>query len=176
VYDDLLQVPACSVAEPWCDSGVLLDGRGPLGPEANQPNTLGGGCADGTSGTYHASPSVDSIRVRTADGSVLTNGQTALVEMTVWASSSYWRDRVELFTCPDPSAAKPVWSYLATLRPSREGAQVLFAEVPVTMGAQAIRAHMLYDDVIPIDSVACGITDNPAVLDDHDDLVFTAAP
>jgi hypothetical protein len=176
VYDDVLQVPACGVAEPWCDSGTLLDGRGPLGPEANQPNTLGGGCADGTAGTYHVSPSVDAIRVRTADGSTLAAGQTALVEMTVWASSSFASERVDLFTCANPSATTPVWTFLRTLHPSRAGAQVLFADVPVTAGAQAIRAHMLHDDVTPLEAVACGITDNPAVGDDHDDLVFTAAP
>ncbi len=52
---------------------------------------------------------------------------------------------------------------------------MLFAEVPVTAGAQAIRAHMLHDDGTVVVPLACGITDVPAVVDDHDDLVFTAA-
>jgi hypothetical protein len=97
--------------------------------------------------------------------------------VTVWGSASYQAERVDLFTCADPSASTPTWVYRTTVRPSREGAQVLFADVPVVAGAQAIRAHMLRDDgVDPRPVAACGTSASSAGMDDQDDLVFTAAP
>lgn len=178
-YDAALKVPACTGVEGWCDSGPLLDGRAALGPEANAPNTLGATCVDGTLGEYHVEPSVDAVMVRTADLSPLTAGQTARVEVTVHASASWAEERIDLFTSANPAAATPAWTYRGFVQPSREGAQVLTASIPVTAGTQAVRAHLLRGtlDVLP---VACGITDDPAdpddttVVDDHDDLVFTA--
>jgi leucyl aminopeptidase len=165
--------------EGWCDSGTLLDGRAALGPEANAPNTLGATCVDGTLGEYHVEPSVDAIMVRTEDLAPLTAGQAARVELTVYASASFAEERIDLFTSANPEAATPTWTYRGRVQPSREGSQVLTATIPVTGGAQAVRAHLLRGplDVLP---VACGITDDPAdpddtlVVDDHDDLVFTA--
>jgi hypothetical protein len=46
-------VPRCSTPGVSCDSGVLLTGRGSVGPEPNAPNTLFGSCADGNSGIYY---------------------------------------------------------------------------------------------------------------------------
>jgi hypothetical protein len=54
----------CLAPQPICDSGALLDGRGPLGPEPNAPNKLAGSpCADAVYGSYHGHAEVDAIRV-----------------------------------------------------------------------------------------------------------------
>ena len=50
--------------------------------------------------------------------------------------------------------------------------QVLVASIPVTAGAQAVRAHLVVA-AAGVPPVACGVT-NPPVVDDHDDLVFKA--
>jgi subtilisin family serine protease len=176
VYDATLKVPSCSGAGSYCDSGALLDGRDALGPEPHAPNTLKSTCVDGNVGVYHVEPSVDAIVVRTEDLSQLKAGQIARVELSVYASASFADERIDLFTCANPSAAPPVWTWAATVYPALEGAQVLLASIPVTAGTQAVRAHLLRDSgATPAPAVACGITDDPAVADDHDDLVFTAA-
>jgi leucyl aminopeptidase len=41
-YDSTLKVPRCGGVASGCDSGSLVNGRGPVGPELNAPNTLGG--------------------------------------------------------------------------------------------------------------------------------------
>ncbi|HEX8437336.1 MAG TPA: peptidase M28, partial [Archangium sp.] len=53
-YDSTLKVPRCSGVASGCDTGSLVNGRGPVGPELNAPNTLGGTCADGSGGRYHS--------------------------------------------------------------------------------------------------------------------------
>jgi subtilisin family serine protease len=176
-YDAALKVPACSGAAAYCDSGALLDGRGLLGPEPNAPNTLGATCADGTYGAYHVEPSVDGIVVATDDGSTLRAGKTARVEIRVFASASWEGERVDLFTSASPGSASPTWQHLTTLRPSRQGSQVLFAGVtPGAAGAHAIRAHLLRPVWWFEDAAACGTEQSVNVIDDQDDLVFEVAP
>ena len=174
VYDPILEVPACAGAGPYCDSGTLLNGRDAAGPEQNAPNTLGSTCVDGNAGAYHVEPSVERILVRAQNLTQLKAGQTARVEVTAYASASFVDERIELFTCADPSAATPVWTWAATAYPQAEGTQVLVAGIPVTAGTQAVRAH-LRRAAPDVAVVACGITDDPAVVDDQDDLVFSAA-
>ncbi|HZN95930.1 MAG TPA: S8 family serine peptidase, partial [Myxococcales bacterium] len=50
-YDAALKAPKCAAAGAYCDSQNLVNGRGPLGPEPNAPNTINNSCADGTGGT-----------------------------------------------------------------------------------------------------------------------------
>lgn len=176
VYDATLMVPACATVAPYCDSGALLDGRGTLGPEQHAPNTLGGTCVDGTLGTYHVDPSIEGLLVRSDDMTSLKAGQMARVEVSVYASGAYLDELVELFTCSNPSAATPVWTYLGAVAPDRAGSQVIVTSVPVTAGTQAIRAHLSNVATVPAIGAACGTTSNSALVDDQDDLVFTAAP
>jgi hypothetical protein len=61
---------------------MLLNGRGPLGPEPNFPNVLGG-CTDGQSGTYGVDESLDRLRVFTLDGTSLAAGRQVAIEATV---------------------------------------------------------------------------------------------
>ena len=83
--DATLRVPRCQAGGSDRDSGTLLQGRAGLGPEQNAPNTLGGTCADGTSGSYRSDESVEQVRVVTVDGSTLAAGKQVRVEVVVWA-------------------------------------------------------------------------------------------
>lgn len=172
-YDAALKVPACAAVAPYCDSGALLDGRATLGPEQHAPNTLGSACADGAVGTYHVDPSVDGLLVQSDDMTVLTAGQSARVEVTVYASSQHYDERIQLFHCANPAAANPVWTWVQTLHPAQAGTHVLVGSVPVTAGTQAIRARMLNAATAPEVAACGGGAESP---DDQDDLVFTAAP
>ena len=110
---------ACSTVSSSCSSGTLLNGRGTRGPEANAPNTLNRGCADGTAGTYHSDESLDALRISTVNGSDLAAGKAVRVEATVWAWSGFSSDAFDLYQSTDGSAT---WSYVTTLVPSKAGA------------------------------------------------------
>jgi leucyl aminopeptidase len=72
-----MKAPVCADSATSCDSGTLLNGRGPT--EINQPNTLFNGCPDGLGngefGEVHA------IRIETVDGSPLSANK--MVRVTV---------------------------------------------------------------------------------------------
>jgi bacterial leucyl aminopeptidase len=162
-YDAALKAPKCGAAGAWCDSGTLLNGRGGLGPEANQPNTIGGTCADGTSGTFHSDESNDGIRVSTTDGTNMAAGKTVKVEARVWAYSSFTSDALDLYYAAN--ANSPSWTFLATLSPTAAGAQTLSATYTLPTGAlQAVRAQFRYQ------GSASPCTAGNYI--DHDDLVF----
>ncbi len=171
-YDFTLQVPACGAAgSPGCDSGTLLNGRGPVGPELYAPNTLQGACADGTSGTFHVDESVDRIRLFTNDGTPLAPGKSVRVEATVWAFSSFAEDFLDLYVAPD--ARSPVWSLVGTFKPVASGMNVLGTSFTLpasgASGLQALRARFRYA------GVAAPCTSSGNTFDDHDDLVFRVA-
>jgi hypothetical protein len=182
-HDPKLGAPACTGTVAWCDSGDLVLGRGPLGPEPHDPNTVGSTCRDGISGQYHVDPSVDGLLVATPDGSALSAGRTARLEVRVYASARWAQERVELFTTSTPESRYPSWQHLTTVMPVREGSQVLYATVPLgAAGRHAIRAH-LRDDAFEwwwpwYEADACGTDDGVgvSVVDDQDDLVFEVAP
>src|SRR5262249_2941111 len=118
-YDAVLKAPRCSALAEACDSGVLLIGRGTLGPEPNRPNTINASCADGPSGSYHSDESNDRIRVATVDGSPMALGKTVRIEATVWAYSGYTSDKLDLYYAAN--AASPSWTFLTTLTPPAAG-------------------------------------------------------
>lgn len=166
-FDPALGAPACSVIGPSCDSGALLLGRAQLGPESGAPNTIDV-CLDGTGGTFHADESLDALRVATLDGSSLAAGAQVRVEADVWAWSGSGSDVLELFHARD--AAAPQWTRVATLAPTKPGAQTLSAAFVLPVGGerQAIRAVFRY-----------GGSSNPCpggAYDDVDDLVFQVPP
>ncbi len=164
-YDATLRVPRCVAVNNQCDSSALLDGRGPLGPEPNQPNTINSSCADGTSGTYHFNPSNDRIRVFTLDGAPFWAGRTVRVEATVWVYGDV-ADRLDLYSAAD--AANPSWTWIATVRPPlfSSGRQILSATYTLPAGPlQAVRARYRYLD----SETPCG---GGSGYNDHDDLVF----
>jgi bacterial leucyl aminopeptidase len=164
VFDGGLQAPRCSSGGRSCDSGPnLLLGRNVLGPEPQQPNTVAGSCPDGASGRFHSDESNDRLKVGTVDGSPLAAGRAVRVDATVWAYREFTQDRLDLYYAAN--AASPTWTHIATLTPTKAGAQTLSATYTLPAGAlQAVRARFRYGGT----AGSCGT----GAYDDHDDLVF----
>ncbi|WP_309888853.1 Ig-like domain-containing protein [Archangium sp.] len=165
-YDSTFQVPRCATAGAMCDSGSFLNGRGTLEPELNQPNTLQGSCADGTAGEHYGQ-SLDRIRISSMNGSPLQMGGTVKIEVSVFATPSYYSEALDLYHAVD--ATNPVWTYVTTLYPGGSNAQTL-AHVIFTLPVgtpvrdQALRGRYRYGG----GAAPCG----SGAFDDHDDLVF----
>ncbi|WP_242393406.1 Ig-like domain-containing protein [Anaeromyxobacter oryzisoli] len=173
-FDATVGAPRCGTGW-YCDSGTLLDGRARLGPEANAPNTVDG-CADGTAGTYHVDESIDRVRVLAADGVPLQANTTGTLEVTVFAGQSWSSDRVYVYVSDGVSPA--AWKYLTTLYPTKAGAQVLAASLPLgPAGVKAVRTHLVnVSGIASPTPLACGTASNTKVVDDQDDLVFQVSP
>ncbi|MEM7349176.1 MAG: reprolysin-like metallopeptidase [Acidobacteriota bacterium] len=130
VFDSGLGVPACALVGSSCDSTTLLVGRDGNGPEPNQPNTLDG-CADGTSGSFQADESNDSLFVTTLDGSDMVEGATVRIDAEVWAWTTPAEDTLDLFFTAD--ANNPSWTLITSITPTVVGQQTLSATyTPVT--------------------------------------------
>jgi hypothetical protein len=163
-YDSQLRAPRCAPGVAVCDSGDLLVGRGTVGPEPNQPNTLGGSCNDGTAGSFHVDASLDRLRVSTLDGTPLATGKTVKVEATVWASSGYL-DTLDLFYAADATA--PQWVHIGQIAPQSAVQQTLFTTYVLPEGPlQAIRGRFSHNSISADPCVPDGFSD-------HDDLVFS---
>ena len=168
-FDATLKVPRCLTAGAFCDTGGMIDGRGPLGPETNTPNTINATCIDGTGGSYHSDESLDRLKISTTDGSLLAAGKTALVEATVWSYSP--SDSIDLYFAPD--ATNPVWTLLVT-EPTTVSQQVQILSTTFVLPSATlpvIRGNFRYLGS-PGSCTAGG-------YDDRDDLVFalsTAPP
>lgn len=168
-YDPVLKAPRCTVASSVCDTGpTLVYGRDSLsgGSESNQPNTLGGTCADGTDGTFHIDESLDRLKISTTDGSPLAAGATAKVDALVWSWGS--SDALDVYFAPD--ANNPVWTFIATV-PAVASQQLVdmstsFTLPPATL--PVIRATWRFSGAAD----AC----TTGSFDDHDDLVFVYGP
>ncbi len=165
VFSTSFGAPSCGAVDTFCDSGTLLDGRGPLGPEANEPNTIGGTCADGQQGVYHQDESLDWLKVSSVDGLSLAAGKLARVEARVWAYTGWSDDALDLFHATSPD--DPHWIWFATLHPSGPGVQALVTEYMLPpSGLQAIRGRFRYAGT----AEPCGNGN----YDDADDVVFAA--
>ncbi|HZP65646.1 MAG TPA: hypothetical protein VFB32_05000 [Rudaea sp.] len=164
VYNSTLTAPWCSTVGSSCDSGPsLLLGRGNIsgGAEPNQPNTINNSCADGTSGTFHSSESIDRLVVASADGSPLTAGKSVKVTATVWAYST--ADALDLYSAAN--ANSPSWVFLSTINPTAAGAQTLSTSFTLPSGGlQAVRGNFRYQG----SASSC----STGSYDDHDDLIF----
>ncbi|NMO15073.1 hypothetical protein HPC49_08220 [Pyxidicoccus fallax] len=165
-HDGTLRVPRCSTPAAGCDSGTLLVGRGPLGPEPQAPNTLQASCADGTAGGFHNDESLDRLVISTTDNTVLAAGKQVRIDATVWAFSSYSSDMLDLYYAT--SLSNPAWTFLTTLTPTRAGSQTLSHTFTLPTGAQVIRGRFRYGG----SAAPCGV----GSYTDHDDLVFATSP
>jgi hypothetical protein len=164
-YDTTLQVPRCSTVGRRCATGELVSGRSAVGPEWNAPNTVRASCADGAAGAFHVDESLDALAVSTIDGSAFAPGKSVRIEATVWASSS--TDRLDLYYAA--SASAPSWTWLATLTPAGDGAQVLSTTYTLPAGAlQIIRGNFRKGS-------KAGTCTNGR-YDDRDDLAFAVGP
>jgi N-acetylneuraminic acid mutarotase len=168
VYDSTLKVPRCAGAVSSCDSGALLNGRGPLGPEPNQPNTLGGTCADGASGYYHNDESLDRLKVSTLDGTPLNPGKPVKVEATGWAYTGSGQDTLLLYY--SPSVTHPSWVLLSVMSPTFVSTfkHTVNFTLPAEAGTHVIRGIVTYG--------SSGGPCFPGNFNDHDDLVFNVGP
>jgi aqualysin 1 len=165
-FDTALKVPVCATLGSYCDTGSLVEGRGTMGPEGSAPNTLGGACPDGNSGTYKTDESLERIRVSTVDGTLMAPGKTVRVEVSVWSWGSGSTDKLDLYYAADANA--PTWTFLTTLMPSVGGAQVLSATYVLPEGGlQAVRGNFRYNG----SEGSC----STGSYDDRDDLVFPVA-
>ena len=168
-YNAGLGAPACATNGSSCDSGSLLEGRGNLGPEANQPNTLDT-CTDGGSGSYLSDESNERLVVRTLDLFDMAEGATVEVEATVFAWSTGTSDTLDLYYTAD--ANNPSWTLIGSFTPPGGGIQTITAQYTLPAGSlQAVRANFRYQG-----SQSPCSTGN---YDDADDLVFAvggAAP
>ena len=167
-YASALGAPACLDPGTYCQSSQLLEGRGPLGPEPNQPNTReGAACADGTMGTLHVDESIDRIKVSSVNGGNLRGGEPVKVELQAYVFDKQL-DRVDLFYAADANA--PVWVKLPPVTLPGRGLQPLVAFYTLPHGPlQAFRASIRYGTA---DTGPCA----PGDFNDHDDLYFAVAP
>lgn len=164
VFDTVLQAPKCATVGISCDTGAsLVLGRGTIGPEPNQPNTINDSCADGTSGTFHSDESNDALKISTVDGTNLAEGKTVRIDATVWAWTTPSSDHLDLYFAGN--ANSPAWTFITTLTPTVAGAQTLSATYTLPAGAlQAVRAQFRFQG----SASAC----TAGNFNDHDDLVF----
>ncbi|WP_224365338.1 Ig-like domain-containing protein [Hyalangium versicolor] len=163
-FDTMRGAPICDTAGNKCDSVELLDGRGPVGPEPHQPNTVSGSCADGTSGTYHSSPSLDRLVLFRSDGTAFATGKEVTLQATVYASTSYAQEALDLYLAPD--AINPTWTLLGTLTPPGSGIRALSTTYLLPAGGlQALRGVYRSGGST---AAACA----PGSLNDHDDLLL----
>ncbi len=169
-YNATNKAPTCA-AGCGCDTGTtLINGRGTMsgGNESNRPNTLGGTCADGNSGSYHYDESIDRMTIKSTDESTLTPGKQVTVEVTAWCYSS--ADKLDLYYTTN--VASPSWTTLATSLscPSARGVYTFsrtFTLNSTATGQQAVRAQLRYNG-------SAG-TCTSGSYNDRDDLVFTVS-
>jgi len=172
-YDAGFKAPVCALAGASCQSGALLVGRDTIagGPEPNQPNTIHGSCADGTSGTFHSDESIDEVDVSSVDGTTIVSGQPVRVDVKVWVFSPAV-DQLEFYAATD--ATNPTWQYLGTVVPAGTGAQTLSLAYVLPAGTlQAVRARFGDMTITPSGTPCAGTTFS---YDDTDDLVFAVTP
>jgi trimeric autotransporter adhesin len=168
-YSATLLSPGCTASACGCDSGAsLLNSRGTmLTSEPNRPNTLGGTCADGNTGTYHSDESIDRMVVKSVDGLNLAVGKQATVDVTVWCYSSTL-DFLDLYYSPTTSS--PTWTAIATgIVCPGTGARTISRTFTLgsTAGQHAVRAQFRYQG-------SAG-TCTTGSYNDRDDLNFNVA-
>jgi subtilisin family serine protease len=162
-FDPALQVPRCNTIGSLCDSFALLNGRGPLGPEANAPNTLNDSCADTTQGTYHVEESVDRIRVVSTNGASFATNVNVRIEVGVW---SYTPGANSVLLYHAANAASPQWTYLGFRNVFAGDHGVYSWNLVLPQGSnQVVRAMIIRN------GISAGPCHNAQVRD-ADDLVF----
>jgi subtilisin family serine protease len=164
--DPAVGVPACNEPRALCHTGLLLVGRGPLGPEASAPNTIDG-CPDGMQGEYGVDESIEHVAISSLDGGELTGGKLARIDVrAVIADPAY--DRLDVYAAEDPAA--PEFVLVDTFpQPTVAGEQALSVTVPLLGSTrQVIRVALRGGG----DAEACGTTG----YDDRDDVVIAVHP
>ncbi|WP_224365339.1 Ig-like domain-containing protein [Hyalangium versicolor] len=167
-YDATLGAPVCTAVGSRCDTMELLAGRGSMGPELHAPNTVGGSCADGTDGTYRASPSLERLVVTRSDGTPFSPGKEVRVLATVTASTNAALEALDLYVASDVS--NPTWTRIDTLTPNSGGSQILSTTYLLPASGRHILRGVYRSGAG--NNSACV----PGPLNDHDDLVISVGP
>jgi len=171
-FNATLKVPSCTAA-CGCDTGAsAIKGRGTMtnGNELNRPNTLGGSCTDGASGTYGTDESLEQLTLKTVDQGTLAPGKQVQLDIRAFCYSS--SDKLDLYYTTNPTAAAPTWTTLATglSCPGTRGYYTFthtFNLNSTATGQQAVRGNFRF-------STTAG-TCTAGGYDDRDDLVFTVS-
>lgn len=170
-FSGALGVPACDSVGSSCDTGSLVSGRGPVGPELNHPNTLGGTCVDGALGSDPGAKSLEQLKVFTLDGSPLNAGKRVRLKASFKKGYNYAGHMVEFFHAPDANA--PVWTMIASIMPHgyyEDGQEVETDFVlPAGTQLQAIRGAYRY---YRYEGSPLCVQDENSGEDDYDDLAF----
>jgi hypothetical protein len=163
-FDAARQAPSCTTVGRSCDTGAsLVLGRGTLGPEPNQPNTIADACADGTAGTFHSDESNDRVKVTSVDGTNFAAGKSVRIDATVWAWTTPSQDSADFYFAAD--ATNPTWTLIGTVVPTVAGAQTLSQTYTLPSGGlQAVRVQFRYQS----SNANC----SAGTFNDRDDLVF----
>ena len=108
--------------------------------------------------------------------SPLRAGKYARVEVQALLPEDPSGYRVDLFLSENADAASPTWKAVGKPGVSRGGRQTFAAEIQLGSGSrQALRAHLRMAS--PTDAPQlCGTGSTTAVVDDHDDVVFSVQP
>ncbi|HZH18497.1 MAG TPA: Ig-like domain-containing protein [Archangium sp.] len=166
-FDSTWGAPSCAAPASRCDSVWLLEGRADLGPEPHQPNTVGGACADGTEGTYGASPSLERLVVSRSDGTAFAAGKEVTVQATVRASTHAANEVLDLYVAPD--ARHPTWTLVGSLKLPYQGAGTWTHSSRFLLPASG--PNILRGVYRSGSGTASACTSDP--LADHDDLILT---
>ena len=172
-FNAALGVPGCNAA-CGCDTGdVAIKGRGIMsgGIETNRPNTLGGTCVDGNSGTYGIDESIEQVAIRGSNSGNLAPGGQVTVDVRVWCYSS--SDKLDLYYATNPTEGTPTWTQVVTglSCPRTRGFHTFthtFTLNGTATGQQAIRGNFRFGGTAGFCS--------SGTYNDRDDLVFTVSP
>jgi hypothetical protein len=170
-FDTTLKAPGCAASGCGCDTGATaINGRGTMtsGNEVNRPNTLGGTCVDGNSGTYHGDESIDRMVIKSVDTGNLAVGKQATIEVTVWCYSTT-SDYLDLYYTTNATSA-PTWTTIATgITCPGTGARTISRTITLgsTAGKHAVRAQFRYTGTAG--------TCTSGSYNDRDDLTFSVA-
>jgi len=164
-FDPVAGAPSCDVVSSFCHTGILVMGRGPLGPEANASNTVDG-CPDGTEGVYRTDESIEHVAISSLDGTPLSGGKLARVDVRAFVADPIF-DRLDVYVAADPAA--PEFVLRATVEPTVSGEQTLSAAVPLTYSERQVVRVALRGGGL---AEACGTTG----YDDRDDVVIATEP
>lgn len=170
-YNSTYKAPLCPKTR-CCGPGSLIDSRDNISgkSELNFPNTLFNSCADGTSGTYHANESIDSILIRTTDDTNIEPNKQVIIYTYAWCSAT--NDYLDLYYSDTINPAN--WSLLATYQCDITNATKQFSHtftLASTQGYHVVRATFRNNGT----ASSCSIGD----YNDHDDIIVTvcnAAP
>jgi len=159
--------PFCASTGSICRSGSLLVGRGSMtgGEEPNQPNTYMGSGTDGSAGSFHVDPSLDSLDIMTFDGTALLPRKAVWLGANIWAGSDFAHEWLKIFISTGSNSSM---TYVDTLRPTHTGAQVLSTNITLPSEGTIVVVRGCFDSS-PNNCF-------PDQFNDIDDLIITMAP